>query len=146
MRIVSGAPDPELLLAADADTTMAVADENVAAFVVAAERHFGRPMDFRLESLVEVDAILNRLHDDGMGEITYAFQCQVAAYVGAVIAKVVDGTEWRPADAPMDPYVLAMPTGEEVNLVSKIGKAVRHGAEDGVAHFVSVLLDQMDDA
>lgn len=144
MAMASASPDTELLLAADADTTMAVADENVAAFVVAAERHFGRTLEFDLASLEEVDAILERLHDGGFGEITYAFQCQAAAYVAAVIARLVPDAAWAEGDDGMDPYVFTLPTGEEINLVSKIGKRVRNGAEDGIAHFVGVVLDQME--
>ena len=144
-RWVSGAPDAELLLEADADTTMTVIDENVAAFVLAAERHFGRPMSFDLESLEEVDAILERLHDDGFGEVTYAFQCQAAAYIGQVIATQLEGVRWEEGERPMDPRVLTLPGGEELNLISKVRKAVRNGSEDSIAHFVGVVLAQVEE-
>lgn len=143
MLAASGTPEANVLLEADADTTMAVDDENVSGFVVAAERHFGRPMDFGLDSLDEVDAILQRLHADGFGEITFGLQCQVAAYVGAVLRRVLDGSAWQAADPPMDPVVFTLASGEEINLVTKVGKAVRNGPEDSLAHLCAVILDSV---
>ncbi len=139
-RWVSGTPDAELLLLADADTTMTVIDENVAAFALAAERHFGRPLAFDLESLAEVDAILLRLHDDGFGEITYAFQCQVAAYIGQVLCNLIEGARWVAGEGDMDPRVLMLPGGEELNIISKVQRAVTNGAEDSLQYFVGMVL------
>ena len=136
-------PTAEILILADADTTMAVIDENAAAFLVSAERHFGRTLDFSVESLDEVDAILLRLHDDGFGEITYAFQCQVASYVGEVARSVFEDAAWALGEAPMDPRVFRLSEDEELNLISKIGKVVRNGAEDSIAHFLAVVREHV---
>ena len=143
MRYASGAPDAALDLDADADTTMSVNDENTSAFVVAAERHFGRNLDFSLASLKEVDAILSAFHDDGFGEMTFAMQCQAAAYVGDVVSGLVEDSRWEDGEAPMDPRIFRLGTGEELNLVSKVGKAVRNGSEDAVAHFVQVVVHHL---
>lgn len=141
---VSGTATAALLIEADADTTMRVLDENIAAFVVAAETHFGRPLTFDLDSLKEVDAILLRLHDDGFGSIPYAFQCQVAAYVGQVLSQHLEGAEWAEGEDEMDPRVYRLPSGEELNLITKVRKVVRNGAEDSIAHFVNVVLQHVD--
>jgi hypothetical protein len=144
LQYASNSPTAEVLLMADADTTMAVIDENVAAFLVTAERHFGRSLDFSLESLEEVDAILMRLHDRGFGEITYAFQCQAAAYVGEVARELFEGATWGFGDSPMDPRVLKLSEDEELNLISKIGKLVRNGSEDSIVHFIATVREHMN--
>ena len=140
LNYASNAPTAETLLLADADTTMSVIDENVSAFVMSAETHFGRSLDFSFQSLEEVDAILLRLHDGGFGEVTYAFQCQAAAYVGEVVRNLLEDACWIPADAPMDPRVFQIAEDEELNLISKVGKMVRNGAEDSLSHFISAVL------
>ncbi len=142
LNFASNAPTAETLLLADADTTMSVIDENVSAFVLSAETHFGRSLDFTFQSIEEVDAILLRLHDGGFGEVTYAFQCQAAAYVGEVIRNVLEDATWIAADAPMDPRVFQIAEDEELNLISKVGKLVRNGAEDSLSHFISSVLSQ----
>lgn len=140
LNFASNAPTADILLLADADTTMSVIDENVSAFVMTAETHFGRSLDFTFKSLEEVDAILLRLHDSGFGEVTYAFQCQAAAYVGEVVRNLLENAKWIPADAPMDPRVFQLAEDEELNLISKVGKMVRNGAEDSLSHFISAVL------
>ena len=143
LQFAANSPTAEVLLMADADTTMCVIDENVAAFLVSAERHFGRSLDFSVESLEEVDAILLRLHDRGFGEITYAFQCQAAAYIGEVAREIFEDAVWALGDPPMDPRVLRLSEDEELNLISKVGKVVRNGAEDSVAHFLATVREHM---
>lgn len=143
LQFSSNSPTAEVLLMADADTTMSVIDENVAAFLLSAERHFGRSLDFSVESLEEVDAILLRLHDRGFGEITYAFQCQAASYVGEVAREVFEDSGWAEGDAPMDPWVFRLAEDEELNLVSKVGKIVRNGAEDSLVHFLATVREHM---
>ena len=143
-QFASQSPTAEILVLADADTTMSVIDENVAAFLVSAERHFGRTLDFSVESLDEVDAILLRLHDRGFGEITYAFQCQVASYVGEVARSAFEDAAWDLGEHPMDPRVFRLSEDDELNLISKIGKVVRNGAEDSISHFLAVVREHVD--
>lgn len=145
LRHVARTADALLDLAADADTTMHVNDENAAAFAAAAERHFGRSLDLSPESLDDVDAIVLRYFDDGFGDMGYALQCQVAAYVGEVVASLAPGVHWRDGSEGMDPRVLAVGEGE-MNLVSKVGKMAQNGPEDSIAHFVRVVLGMADEA
>ena len=139
-RWTSGAPDAELDLDADADTTMQVSDENVAAFVQALETRFGRTLDFTLDSLAEVDAVLARYFDDGFGAMTFAFRCQAAAYLAQVLAANVPGTEWVPSEAAGDPYVVALPSGGRARLVQKVSAAVERGPAEPVGAFVQWLV------
>ena len=139
-RWTSAAPDAELDLDADADTTMQVSDENVAAFVQALETRFGRTLDFTLDSLPEVDAVLERYYDDGFGAMTFAFRCQAAAYLAQVLAGYVPGTSWVEADTAGDPYVLALPSGGRARLVQKVTAAVERGPSEPVSAFVQWLV------
>ncbi|MFT4704688.1 MAG: tetratricopeptide (TPR) repeat protein [Bradymonadia bacterium] len=128
---------------ADADTTMAVLEENITAFVQTVEASFGRSLDFSLESLDDVDTILSRYHDEGFGACTYALACQAAAYVGAVLRAPLGEAEWTEGDDGMDPFVLALESGGQINLIGKIRRAVENGKEDGVAHFADVLINEL---
>ena len=139
-RYAARVPDALLDLTADADSSMTVVDENAASFAAAAETVFGRELTEDLDSLAEVDAILARYHDHGFGEMTWALQCQIAAWVGHVVCLARPGAAWGDGDDDMDPRVLVLPDSGQVNLVSKVGKAVRNGDEDSLAHFAEVLL------
>lgn len=145
LRHVSRTADALLDLCADADTTMHVNDENAASFMAAAERHFGRTLDLSPESLDDVDAIVLRYFDDGFGDMGYALQCQVAAYVGEVVSQLAPDVQWRDGSEGMDPRVLSVGDGE-MNVVSKVGKMVANGPEDSIAHFVRVVLGLIDEA
>ena len=142
-RWCSGASDALIDVLADADTTMTVVDENVASFVQAAEQGFGRTLEFDTDSLTDVDAIVARYFDDGFGAMTYALRCQIAAYVGAVVGALLPGAQWESADPPMDPRVLRLPGGGEMNLIGKIERAVQNGEEDALTHFVQVVVHQL---
>lgn len=139
-RYTARVPDAVLDLTADADATMVVVDENASSFAAAAETVFGRELSADVDSLADVDAILARYHDHGFGEITWALQCQVASWVGHVLALARPGAAWGDGDDDMDPRVLVLPDGSQVNLVSKVGKAVQNGPEDSIALFAEVLL------
>ena len=99
-------------------------------------------LDFSLSSLSIVDDILLRYHDDGLGGISYALQTQAASYVGEVLTHILPDAQWTDGADDMDPRVLSLPNGGELNLVSKVGKLVRNGPEDALHHFVTTLLDE----
>ncbi len=140
-RWASSMPDATVDLEADADTTMAVSDENVTSFMQLVEATFGRTLDLSLSSLDEVDEVLRRYHDDGFGTMTYALRCQAASYVGAVIRRILGHGAWnRSPEDDGDPYLFELANGARVQLVRRISRAVDVGDDDGLKSFVRVVL------
>ena len=141
LRYASDATDARLDLSLDADTSLHVHDENIATFLWLAERYFGALLDFSLESLLEVDRILLRYHEDGLGNARFPLVAVVTSYVAAVIERLMPGTRWEDRSGDMDPRTLVFPDGGELNLVSRIRRCLLTGAEDGTHALALALLD-----
>ncbi len=146
MRYAAGDSVAALDLGLDADTTLSAHTENIATMLWAAERYFGMLLDFTPDSLRDVDAILERYHESGLGSAGFPLQCAIASYVGEVVLREVEGAAWKDGDAEMDPRLIQLPGGGEVNVLGKIGKYLRNGSEDSVYHFATTAIELADSA
>jgi hypothetical protein len=100
-------------------------------------------LDYSVASLQDVDAILERFHQDGVnqeaiGSILFAFGC----YVGEVFVRHAHG-QWVDVDASAMKgaasfMVLELPGGKYCNPIGKVFKRVENGDEDSVAYFFAV--------
>lgn len=144
-RYATNCPDVLLDLAAITNTKIQPFQEKINKWIFAAEHYFGATMDFSVESLLEIDRILLRFHDDGFGGMTFALQCQIASYISTVFSSQIKEAVWSekdPSDSD-DPWVLELPD-REINLISKVGKMIQNGKEDSISHFFEELLKQLD--
>lgn len=109
--------------------------------VVAAEEISGVRLDYSVDSLEAVDAIIGQMRGDGctssqIAETLFVFGC----YVGEVFVRQANG-QWRDAaGSPMDgrtrfPMVVELPDGAYCNPIGKVFKRLDNGEADNLPQF-----------
>lgn len=141
----SRSPDAQIVVSAAADTSMSVTDENVTDLLYFAEKHFGRPLDHDMASLDNLDAIASRLRDDGFGKVSYPWVCRIASYLGDVLENRVGTGYWVPANAPDDPFVLALADGRAVNLITLVRRYFESDGARPLSEMFEVVIDVLED-
>jgi len=110
-------------------------------FVGMIERKFGLQLDYSPQTLLAVDAIVDKIKATGVSEesasgMIYAVGC----YVGEVLVQHAAG-EWCPTrELGMEavcswPVVVRLPSGAGVNPIGKAFKRFRNGDADSLAFF-----------
>ncbi|MCB9532247.1 MAG: hypothetical protein H6698_08880 [Myxococcales bacterium] len=139
LALLAGTPRSALLLDADADCTMVLADVNAEAFADAAQTYFGRPLDFTTESLADVAAILDALRDDGVGDPPYPLLLLAASYVGSVAARTL-GEPARWVDGPDGRGAPVLEVGDtELDIIPAVVRAARIDADAELNALVQLL-------
>lgn len=138
-RMMSDAADARLELLIDADTMMQVMDENIATFLWAAEEHFGASLDFRLDSLPELDRLITRWHEFGFGEISHVLASLMASYLGEIFQRHVGG-QWVDTDNGPDARAWQLPDETTVYLIAHVRHCVALGGDETIAGFVQAVL------
>lgn len=126
-RMCSPAPDARLEVQMSADTTLHVHSENIADLLWAAERFFGASLDFTVESLGDVDRIIERYREEGLGELSYAFCALLASYLGEVLSRLFAGARWEDGDDSGDPRVLVLSNEVTINVMTRVRRAASFG-------------------
>ena len=116
-----------------------------------AREHFGVHLDYSLESLRELDTILQRFHDDLPKGLSKAFKRgpseeQVAqhaktwgGYLGEVIRRRWGGTWVLPEEGPFAGAICLEVGDTLISPPSRTAKRMMNGPEDSVYDYASVL-------
>lgn len=138
-RMASLSPDARLELLASADTTMHVLDENVATFIWAAENYVGATLDFSLESLRDVDRMIERWHEHGFGEISHSMAVLVASYLGEVLKRYGHGS-WVDAHDGPDARAWQLNEDTQIFLIAHVRQCVSLGHGESIQAFITRLI------
>jgi hypothetical protein len=114
--------------------------------VLAATEVSGANLDYTIDSLRQVDAIIESLRSDGVSsdqiaETLFGFGC----YVGEVIVRRAEG-RWRAAaETPMAelggfPLVVQHGRDSFCNPIGKVFKRLANGPEDSIAYFYQAIV------
>lgn len=138
-RMASFSPDARLELLASADTTMHVLDENVATFMWAAENYIGASLDFSLDSVSDVDRMIERWHEHGFGEISHSMAVLVASYLGEVLKKYGHG-RWVDTDDGPDARAWQLNEDTQIFLIAHVRQCVALGHGESIQAFITRLI------
>jgi hypothetical protein len=110
------------------------------------EKNYGVTLDYSVQSLRQVDGLIDDLRQDHKFEDLQPLLFSVGCYVGEVLVRHAQAT-WRTpgsvgmASVASSPIVVVMPDGRGCNPVGKTYKRFQNGPEDSLACFYDVMVN-----